>query len=77
MKYKYSTKRLFSAIKSAICQAPALRRFSMIVAKLSVARIIEGDSAAGTHGISMARSDEMRDSTLRTGQCPMSEIFFR
>lgn len=49
----------------------------MIAAKLSVARIIEGDSAEGTHGISMARSDEMRDSTLRTGQCPMSEIFFR
>ncbi len=74
MKYKYSTKRLFSAIKSAICQAPALRRFSMIVAKLSVARILEGDSTAGTHGISTARSDEMRDST---GQCPMSENFFR
>lgn len=46
----------------------------MIAAKLSVARIIEGDSAAGTHGISMARSDEMRDNT---GQCPMSENFFR
>lgn len=77
MKYKYSTKRLFSAIKYAICQAPAPRRLSMIAAKLAVARIIEGDSATGTHGISMARSDEMRDSTLRTGQCPMSEIFFR
>lgn len=49
----------------------------MIAAKLSVARIIEGDSAAGTHGISMTRSNEMRDSTLRTGQCPMSENFFR
>lgn len=77
MKYKYSTKRLFSAIKSAICQAPALRRLSMIAAKLAVARIIEEDSATGTHCISMARSGEMHDSTLRTGQCPMSEIFFR
>ena len=74
MKYKYNTKRLFSAIKSAICQAPTLRRLSTIAAKLAVARIIEGDSAAGTHGISMARSDEMRNST---GQCPMSENFFR
>ena len=46
----------------------------MIAAKLPVARIIEGDSAEGTHGISMARSDEMHDNT---GQCPMSENFFR
>ena len=46
----------------------------MIAAKLSVARIIEGDIATGTHGINMARSDEMRDNT---GQCPMSENFFR
>lgn len=64
MKYKYSTKRLFSAIKSAICQAPALRRFSMIAAKLAVARIIEGDSTTGTHCISIARSDEMRENLL-------------